>query len=992
MLGIVRDLNINSPKHQVLVHSIPFKHQPKGYQMGMVTNDLKLSYSEPVSFKAILDLFAKGHCIMLSNAEVDQEKNFRFISSSIFAIDIDDVEMTKSPEEVMFSLKSELAGLFYTFSHGLSSKGNRYRLIFQLDQTVNDELKMKSIIELVGNDLKRLGLPVDTQAKNPLQIVRGGTKAVLVNEQNKLNTAELLERVKQETLKRQQDLYKSFEKELRPVPFKELKQMAETIGHIQTGTGQGELWKRLVVGIKHYVNLGHITTDEGFELFDVVSGGEQSQKAWETLRASGQATIKSFIFEAQKRGYKGKYNYYSNDETVVETYQKETIQVKKYIPTDIAKEILCRNERILVDSSTGSGKTTSFLNAFKQLESDKKHFYIFTTPTIALTLQNAGKHQIMSIKGQTKNLFQNIYQYVKSGRRVFISTYDMTPILVEFLRTIEKQITFSLVVDEMHKFITDYELSYRYEAIKNLYEVSKQAKSFVGLSGTIDDIYKNEFETVIKIDNGNPQSPCQEFAVYTYERKENALLELVQLIEIWTTKRKLLIYIQSKKKIEKLKKVLQQKKIKVRTITANSKSNLTYKQLVEEEKIDPDIQVVLTTSVIADGVNIQNDMEWEVIAVCNEFSNLFNYSSIKQISNRLRNTYRRFSIYMQEPKRKDFQLFQFEQAYQYRLKIAEHITNEINNHPYFDMQLFRTSVIERRYGIYLGTEGLNIDTLFLRHAVSKEQERYFHSFRLAFIKAVEKVLHKENNGILNISKEIQAKRLDLTFTENVLRELEEQEAEAEKIKAAGILGEFTEEVYQAFIKQNETALQEFKQLVSPHHYACLFNLTKIADYESCKKIVVQVRRDADTHSFYNKIRYLTEGFYLMSLDRPSKTKNVLEKLLGLSNFLPKQQYEKQIARIAKQTNTTPKDVKEVEKMVQFEQTRTKVERFKRITGLLTVDSIVNTFGLKSEVIQQISINYANSKGKTYEMVVGSKLHFVEKEAENAEKQGVIDDI
>lgn len=990
---MVRDLNTNSPKHHILAHSFPFKQQPKGWQMGKVTNDLKQSYSELVTIRNILDLFGKGHCIMLSNAEMDQENHFRFISSSLFAIDVDDVQKIKSPEEVLFALKDKIAGMFYTFSHGLSGKGNRYRLIFQLDQTVNDELKMKGIIELVANDLKRYGLPVDTQAKNPLQIVRGGTKSILVNEHNKLNTAELLERVKQETLRRQQDLYKSFEKELRPVPFKELKEMANTIGHIPSGSGQGELWKRLVVGIKHFSNLGHITIDEGYELFDIISGGEQSQKAWDTLRASGQATIKSFVFEAQKRGYKGKYNYYGNDEQVIETFQKETIKVKNYIPTDVAKEILCRNQRVLVDSSTGSGKTTSFLNAFKELESEKKHFHIFATPTIALTLQNAGKHQVMSIKGQTKNLFQNVYQYVKSGRRVFISTYDMTPILIEFLRKIEKQITFTLVVDEYHKIVSDYELSYRYEAIKNLYEVSKQAKSFVGLSGTIDDIYKNEFEAVIKIDNGNPQSPCQDFAVYTYEKKENALAELVQLIEIWITKRKLLIFIQSKKKIEQLKKVLQRKKIKVRTINANSKSNLTYKQLVDTETIDPDVQVVLTTSVIADGVNIQNEMNWEVMAVCNDFSDLFNYSSIKQISNRLRNPYRRFSLFMQEPKKKDHQLFQFEQAYQFRLGIAEQITKEINNHPYFDMKLFRTSVIERRYGIYPGAEGLEIDTLFLRHAVSKEQERYFHSYRFSFIRAVEKVLHRETSGILNISKEIESKRLDLTFTQEILKELNDQEAEEQKEKASGIMGAFTEAVYQAFINQEENILQEFKQQVTPKHYSCLYNIAKIADYKTCKKIAVQVQRDADTHLFHNNIRYLTEGFYLMSLDRPSKTKKVLEKLLELKDFLAKLDYEKQVGRIAKQTRTTSKDVKEVEKMVLFEQTRTRSERLKRITGMITVDSIVEDFGLTNETVRQIALNYAKTKGKTFETVVKSKLHLsARKEPENIDITTLLGDI
>lgn len=965
------DTSFSAFKHHVLFHHIPFKEQPKGHEMGRITNDLKQSFSKLLTVKEILQFFAKGHSMMLSNAEVDQDNRFRFISSSLFAIDVDDIEQAISPEEVIFKLKNRLSGLFYTFSHGI--KGNRFRLLFQLDQTVNDELKMRGIIELVANDLKKIGLAVDTQAKNPLQIIRGGKGFVIVDEANKLSTSKLLERVKQENIKRQQELYSSFDKELRPVSFKILKEMCEKVGYIPTGQGLGELWKRLVVGIKHYANAKYITQDEGFQLFDIISGGEQSQKSWEQLHSHGQATIKSLIFEAKKRGYKGNFTYYGNDDPVEVSYQTEIVKVKQYIPKEAAKEIICRNQRILVNSPTGSGKTTAFLDAFKELESDKKHFYIFATPTIALTLQNASKHQLMSIKGQTKNLFKSVNQYVKRGKRIFISTYDMTPNLIQFLKMIEKNITFTLVVDELHKFVTDYDLNYRYEAIKNLHDISRQASSFIGLSGTIDDIYKNEFETVVQIDNGNPQSPCQEFTVYTYEKKADFLPELTQLIEVWTSKRKLLIFIQSKKKIEQLQKILQRKKIKVRVINANNKSNLTYKQLIEDETIDPDVQVVLTTSVIADGVNIKNDINWEIVAICNEHSNLFNYSSIKQISNRLRNTYRRFSIFMQEPKNKDLQTFKLESAYKFRLKLAEQIANEINTHPYFDARMFKSSIIERRYGVYQGTEGLEIDTLFLRHAVSKEQERYFHGYRLAYIEAVERVLHKKVDGILNISKEIREKRLDLTFTRDILKELDELEEQEKVEKTSSISAIFTQEVYEAFLQKDEVLLNEFKQAALPIHFSCLSNITRIADFQTCKKIVCQVQRDADTHAFYNQIRYLTDAIYLMSLNRPSKTRKVLSRLLKLNEFISNQDYKLCLKQIAKQTKTMTSDVREVEKMVEIEKVRNKAERSKRVVGIITVDSIAERFGLPQETVRKIALRYAKTKGKTYEAVIRSKL-------------------
>lgn len=941
--------------------------------MGRITNDLKRTYSEALSVVQILEYFSKGHSILLSNADVDQENRFRFISSSIFAIDIDDDQQITNPEEVLFRLKDQAAGIFYTFNHGI--KGNRYRLVFQLDRTLNDELKMRGIIELVASDLKEMGLPVDTQAKNPLQIVRGGKKHVLISKDNKLNATEFLERLKREETKRQQSLYDNFKKELRPIQFDILKEMAQTIDYIPSGTGQGELWKRLVVSIKHYANAGFISDEQGFELFDIISGGEQSDKAWRTLRANGQATIASFIYEAKKRGYNGKYIHYSNEQTIESTYASETIRVKEYIPLSVAKELIERRQRILVDSPTGSGKTTSFLNAFKELSNESKHFYIFAAPTIALTEQNAASHKVRAIKGKTNNLFKIIHQDVKNGKRVFISTYDMVPILVEFLRMIGKTITFTLVVDELHKFVTDYDYNYRFAAIRGLYDISKEAQSFIGLSGTIDDIYKNEFQTVVKIDNGRPQSPCQEFAVYTYKKRENALSELAQLIEIWTSRRKLLIYIQSKKKIEHLSNVLRKKGIKVRSINASNKSNLTYKQLVEQATIDPDVQVVLTTSVIADGINIKNDIDWEVIAVCNDFSNLFNYSSIKQISNRLRNTYRRFSLFIQEPRNTNDELFRLENAYQSRLSIAQNIVDEINGHAFFDPQLFRVSEIERIYGIKPSVEEhLEIDTLHLRHSVSQEQERYFYGNRFAFIRAVEKVLYKKLTGILNISEEIRNKRLDLTFIQKVLANLEEKAREEKEAKEGSISNIFSYQVYEAFLNDDEDMLNEFKSQVVPAHFSCLKRITKIADYNTCKKIVSKVKRDADTHSFYNSIRYLTETVYYNAVNRPSKTKSVLMQLLSIDDFVTNDEYKELIVRIAKKMRIKPKDVKEVEKMVLFENHRTKKERLKRVTGTITPEHIAEKYDLPVEKVKEIALNYAKlQNNKTFETVIRTKF-------------------
>lgn len=60
--------------------------------MGKITNEIKRMYSEYTSIAKILDYFGKGHCIMLSDMQIDSENRFSFISSSLFAIDVDDIE------------------------------------------------------------------------------------------------------------------------------------------------------------------------------------------------------------------------------------------------------------------------------------------------------------------------------------------------------------------------------------------------------------------------------------------------------------------------------------------------------------------------------------------------------------------------------------------------------------------------------------------------------------------------------------------------------------------------------------------------------------------------------------------------------------------------------------------------------------------------------------------------------------------------------------
>lgn len=971
---------ISIPKHYAVVHPTAYLIQPTKREMGKVINYFKYrGIPKKHGINELLSALSSGHCVIPSNIEIDDENNIQFISSTLMLIDIDDIEKETDPAAVLKKLSDMVTGLFYTFSHGKEGKGNRYRLVFQLDRAIRDRESYEMMIEVIGKTLIERGLPskaVDT-IKNSTRPVRPGIQGCLINNFGvTLKVDYWMQKIEQlqqariaEAKERADNAFDALENSMKfKVTFDELKEMAEAVGYIPSGVGLKDEWSRIVMGIKHHANSGAISQDEGFQLFDIISGGEESEKSWNSMRPSGRATIGTLIYHAKQKGYKWKqYRYALND--AAPDVKIERHKVKDYIPVDLATELLERKQKILVDSPTGSGKTRSFIDAFKGLENSSNfHYYVFSAPTRALTEQIAATYGVMAVKGQDPQLFNRLKQYTREGHRIFIATYDMTPALTEFLTSYNRAACFSLVVDEIHKYVTDYEFSYRYKAINELHKASQKAVSFIGLSGTPNDILKDEFDSIVQIDNGNPSSPCSDFAVYTYEQRKEALPMLVKLIETWVPQRRLLIFIQSKEKIQQLYDLLRKRGIKARTVTANEKSNSTYKSLVEQSKIDDNVQVVIATSVIADGINIENTLEWECMAVCNDFSDLFNVSTLKQISNRFRNKYRRFSVFMQEPKIKDEDIFNIDGCYQYLNKIASTFTEMMNGeYEKQNLSLFRASVLERKYGIYSDGEKIAVNTLHLRHTASREQERYYKGRRNAFIRSLERILHKKLIGVLNISEAVRKKNLDITALERQIAEMEAADQAAKDAKMQSIASAFTYEVYEAFQNDDEQALNEFKKQVSPAHYSCLNRLHKIATYEICKVIVQQVKRDADTHAFYNGIKAMIDIGHFCSINRGTPTRKVFLELKKVTDFIASADLKELIEKkLPKRLKVSKTDIKEVLKMFVQTHERNMKERFTKLSPI-TPEVLANQYGLTVNQVKECMKNYLKMQPKSVQV-------------------------
>lgn len=943
--------NIEPLRHYAVIHGTKFFNQPKNGDMGKVTNDFKrIGHTALYTTQELLEALSHGYCVILSNFEIDSKNSFRFVSSSAFTLDIDDDKEETNPIEVLNDLKDICAGLFYTFNHG--KKGNRYRLFFNLDESLTDQDDLKALTEFMIDYLKGKGLPIDTGVKNPMQVIRPGIKGYEVNNFNvTLKVSELLPKAKSKVQKKQA-LLEARRKERKqsmndglfnPATFKELKDACEAIGYIPSGNGEDsrKKWLQIVYALKNEVITGVISDIEGFELYSIVSGVEASQSYWNNIKPRGEVKVGTVFLHAENAGYKRKHKYgYAQHETL-EKVPQEVIKVDGYLTAEIAKTLIQRKQRLIVDSPTGSRKTTSFMNAFKELAKEESIYYLFICPTRSLTEQVGIKNNVNYVMGGETNIENFITTKAINGERIFVCTFDKACELVSYLSKginySGKRPQFVMVVDEIHKFTEAH--NYRGRVIDDLDQMTTIATSFIGISGTCEDILKDNFDSLIKIDTGNNKSPCLEYRVFTYSPKTGktytnskgnkvelnekniADVMLLPVIKGMLGRTKVLVFLNNKERIQRVAKLLKKEGISTQVVTSDDRRSPAYANIVKNEAIDNKAQVVLSTSVIADGVSINNGLNWSCLVVADKASPNFNPATIKQMSNRFRNNYRFFCLYMRElnPEYSDNKRFYIESAYQYRKKVVEDYVDYLNEE-FMDeyLQEFTSSKIEKANGIYYRSTDENArieyNPLFVRHRAMESKERYYNVYRQAFIEEVGRQLGIQCKMVVNLNELALNSEKGMEALTEPLEQLKEEQEKKKlndiELRANFILF-FDESIWNSFRRGDEESLRLFKQDVHPSQYRSMKRLCPIADFETCKTVGESIKKDADTHKYYNDIQALVEIATFDQTKKRNITKRVfveLEKVVEVT-FTSKEFREYTEKELPKKLKVSETDVK-----------------------------------------------------------------------------------
>lgn len=706
----------------------------------------------------IRELQREDNSLALAYIENIKAKGNKRVSTSLIVVDIDDDFSEYPPQEVFEN--SNASGGYFTFSHRTISEHslrpqNAYRLIFELSEPVKNSLAEyieTRLIEELKSKFPRIALMDNADIEPTL------SKQFIFGSRNKdiyYNPINVIE------VDPYKDEFKSFE-DLRvfeqmlanqsryqqaPVTSQEYIAMAEFYGKNGSQLDYGQ-WISTTLGIAHSSKKGlidEVSAVRAMQAFDADNHElEFYQKIYDKADETkpNASTIASLVYHAKKAGYKSskefKYNNPPVDENELKTALKD-IHVDRQLQQEQLMDIIQDGHKnVLLNSPTGSGKTTATVNALKRyLDMNDNAVAYIAMPSMALAQQTASNHNLGRAFIGRMNIQNVIHQNLaKTKMKLFVGTYNKTKDVVQNLHADGKEVI--LVVDEIHKVVSDY--GFRAEAINNMMTVAtKDNVKMIGLSGTPEILDYSEFDVIYNVVQHTAIKPYSKIDFAIYQDAKSFENETTALIFNEVKKgNKVLAFVNNKDSIKNIDSVLTKQRIKVGTITSKTareaENDPTYKYLVKNERFPNGTQVILATVAIADGINIFGDSHYVcMISPHYSLSKLFDLATIKQAVNRFRNPYEKIIIpmFVKEDIEKDdpdranrYKAFNLEYRYKTLVEQSEGIQKYLKDRFYDQVHTYTPSLFERLTGFrsraYQQSEA---DKEFIKIALMEEQKK-----------------------------------------------------------------------------------------------------------------------------------------------------------------------------------------------------------------------------------------------------------------------------
>lgn len=260
----------------------------------------------------------------------------------------------------------------------------------------------------------------------------------------------------------------------------------------------------------------------------------------------------------------------------------------------------------LFTAPTGVGKTHNIINLCKNILSKYNNYLIIlTTPTKLQAKQIGNTHKIHTVTSGINVIKTNNVNSV---------VYDKIDLILNNLSNF-KNYKIILIVDEAHELINS--IQYRATAIGQIKKLSKIAHTTLHITATpMSNKLIYNYNNIIEIEQTKAIENINILEGLNLE-KEAISKAIKNLNEGKTT----ILQYNNHKKLNKiyraLKKLFPNKNIIL--FTAENKDNEEFENLVQNNKLNDNVNLVLCTNVLNAGINIFNK-NIELVYICNRFN------------------------------------------------------------------------------------------------------------------------------------------------------------------------------------------------------------------------------------------------------------------------------------------------------------------------------------------------------------------------------------
>ena len=305
------------------------------------------------------------------------------------------------------------------------------------------------------------------------------------------------------------------------------------------------------------------------------------------------------------------------------------------------KEIILKPGNYLIEGVTGGGKTYAILNIFNELSKIyKDRVFIISCPNKIQNLQNQEYGVVAIVGGKTIDQVYTTSSMVYDKARSLLEQYHLY-----------KDYKTTLIIDEAHQLI--FSKNFRKKAINDLIKLSKKCFNVIHLTatpGANKDCYSYDEYYQLK-----PIKENININTFGIMKSKDGLTSLYKAIKTnFEANKKVLIFLNNKEKIfeiqEHLKKVFKDKKIGIITSDEKEKNEI-FQSIVKDSLIPSNYDIVLTTSVLECGTNINNLDYTPIVYVDNNL--FFNTVSVIQEVARFRKEVDLALLVYKEPSKKE---------------------------------------------------------------------------------------------------------------------------------------------------------------------------------------------------------------------------------------------------------------------------------------------------------------------------------------------------